>query len=76
MNSLEKYLRTNTKLSTTLYFSTLAYIILTIYSDIYMKEPIINIPDLIDTVIFFFFLYITYIAIMIQKDNKDKKSSE
>ncbi len=41
-----------------------------------MKEPIINIPDSIHTLIFFFFLYITYIAIMIQKDNKDKKSSE
>ena len=76
MNSLEKYLRTNTKLSTILYFSTLAYFIFNIYSRIYMKEPIINIPDSIHTLIFFFFLYITYIAIIIQKDNKDKKSSE
>ncbi len=76
MNSLEKYLRTNTKLSTILYFSTLAYIIFTIYSDIYLEQPIINIPDSIDTLVFFFFLYITYIAIMIQKDNKEKKSSK
>ncbi len=76
MDSIEKYLRTNTRLSTILYFLTLLYIIFTIYSDIYLEQPIINIPDSIDTLFFMFFLYITYIAIMIQKDNKEKKSSK
>ena len=73
MNSIEKYLRTNTKLSTILYFSSLVYFIFFIYSDIYLIEPIIYIPEIIDSLMFFWFLYITYIVIMIQKDLNDKK---
>ena len=73
MNSIEKYLRTNTKLSTILYFSSLIYFIFFIYSNIFLIEPIIDIPEIIDSLMFFWFLYITYIVIMIQKDLKDKK---
>ncbi|MAH82004.1 MAG: hypothetical protein CMC21_01960 [Flavobacteriaceae bacterium] len=72
MNPIEKYLRSNPKIASIIYFSTLGFIVLTIYSDIISTEPILYIPDEIDTLVFFFFLYITYIAIMIQKDKKDK----
>ena len=75
MNSIEKYLRKNTKLSTILYFSSLVFVIFFIYSDIYLIEPIIDIPEIIDSLMFFWFLYITYIVIMIQKDLNDKKRS-
>ena len=75
MNLIEKYLRTNTKLSTILYFLSLVYFIFFIYSDIYLIEPIIVIPEIIDSLMFFWFLYITYIVIMIQKDLKDKKKN-
>ena len=75
MNSIEKYLRTNTKLSTILYFSSLAYFVFFIYSDIYSIEPIIDIPEIIDSIMFFWFLYITYLIIKIQKDLNDKKRS-
>ena len=73
MNSIEKYLRTNIKLSTILYFSTLVYFVFFIYSDIYLIEPIIDIPEIIDSLMFFWFLYITYIVIMIQKDKRQKE---
>ena len=52
MNSIEKYLRKNTKL---LYFSSLVYFIFFIYSDIYLIEPIIDIPEIIDSLMFFGF---------------------
>ena len=73
MNPIEKYLRSNPKIASIIYFSTLGFIVLTIYSDIISTEPILYIPDEIDTLVFFFFLYITYIAIMIQKDKKEIK---
>ena len=61
MNSIEKYLRTNIKLSTILYFSTLVYFVFFIYSDIYLIEPIIDIPEIIDSLMFFwFFVYNLY----------------
>ena len=75
MNSIEKYLRKNTKLSTILYFSSLIYFIFFIYSDIYLIEPIIDIPEITDSLIFFWFLYITCIVIMNLKDLNDKKGS-
>ena len=71
MNSVEKYLRKYTKL----YFSSLVYFIFFIYSDIYLIEPIIDIPEIIDSLIFFWFLYITCIVIMNLKDLNDKKGS-
>ncbi len=71
MNSVEKYLRKNTKL----YFSSLVYFIFFIYSDIYLIEPIIDIPEITDSLIFFWFLYITCIVIMNLKDLNDKKGS-
>tara|TARA_Y100001958_G_scaffold153763_1_gene141691 strand:- start:563 stop:781 length:219 start_codon:yes stop_codon:yes gene_type:complete len=71
MNSVEKYLRKNTKL----YLSSLVYFIFFIYSDIYLIEPIIDIPEIIDSLIFFWFLYITCIVIMNLKDLNDKKGS-
>ena len=52
---IEKYLRTNIKLSTILYFSTLVYFVFFIYSDIYLIEPIIDIPEIIDSLMFFGF---------------------
>ena len=75
MNSTEKFLRKNTRFSSILYFSSLGYFVFFIYSDIYLIEPILEIPDIIDTLMFFWFLYITYIVIVIQKDLKDKKQS-
>ncbi len=72
MNPIEKFFRSNTRFSTIIYFLTLGFISLTIYSDIFSNDPILNIPDFIDSIVFFFFLYITYIAVMIQKDNKNK----
>ena len=61
MNSIEKYLRKNTKLSTILYFfSSLIYFIFFIYSDIYLIEPIIDIPEIIDSLMFLVFVYNLY----------------
>ena len=75
MNPIEKFLRSNHKVASIIYFCTLGFIALTIYSDIISTEPILNIPDEIDTLIFFFFLYITYIAIMIQKDKNEMRNN-
>ena len=60
MNLIEKYLRTNTKLTTILYFLSLVYFIFLIYSDIYLVEPILDIPEIIDALMFFWFIYNLY----------------
>tara|TARA_B100001113_G_C20822823_1_gene497531 strand:+ start:259 stop:489 length:231 start_codon:yes stop_codon:yes gene_type:complete len=76
MNKVEKFLRKNDKFSAILYFTILAYFIFDVYSYFNKKESIINVPEIIDTSLFFFFLYMTYIVVMIQKDIKNKKSSK
>ncbi|MBL30158.1 MAG: hypothetical protein CMC81_02785 [Flavobacteriaceae bacterium] len=76
MNKVEKFLRKNDKFSAIIYFTILVYFIFDVYSYFNKKESIINVPEIIDTSLFFFFLYMTYIVVMIQKDIKNKKSSK
>ncbi|MDG2397117.1 MAG: hypothetical protein P8M03_05640 [Flavobacteriaceae bacterium] len=75
MNTIENFLRSKPGVATILYFSTLAYIIYTIYSDYIAEDPRTDLSDFPNTLVFFLFLYLTYIAIMIQKDKKDKKKN-
>ncbi len=71
MNPIENFLRSKPGVATILYFSTLAYLIYAIYSD----DPRTDLSNFPSTLVFFAFLYLTYIAIMIQKDKKDKKGN-
>lgn len=76
INPVEKFLRSNPRIASIIYFSTLGYIGFNIYSDIILSEPNNSSNSFLGTIIFFFFLYMTYIVIMIQKDNNDKKKSK